>query len=339
MPPPAVLAPPVEVLEELARVRARLDETVPAKQVDRNLLLATWNLRAFGDLNDAWIAPPGTTPARDGRSLAIITEILSRFDVVAIQEVKGNLRALRHLLRALGDDWAFLLTDVTKGAAGNGERMAFLFDTRRVRPSGLASELVLPPEWKDTAIGPAATVTQFARSPYGVSFLSAGRGYRQTFILLTLHVLYGARSEDRLGELGAIAQWVADMARDVNAYDQNLIVLGDFNIDRKGDPGFQAFTSTGLEVPAVLQDLPRTIFDGGKDKFYDQIAWFAGADGVPALSLHHTGKGGHVDVTDLVFAGLTKQQQSWKLSDHYPLWIEFGVQPGDPTIDLREPTP
>ena len=67
--------------------------------------------------------------------------------MVALQEVKGNLRALRDTMKLLGSNWSFILTDVNRGAAGNGERMAYLFDTRRVRLSGLASELVVPKEW------------------------------------------------------------------------------------------------------------------------------------------------------------------------------------------------
>jgi hypothetical protein len=57
--------------------------------------------------------------------------------------LRGNLGALRHLLKVLGDDWGFILTDVTLGPAGNDERQAFLFDTRRVKLSGLACELVV----------------------------------------------------------------------------------------------------------------------------------------------------------------------------------------------------
>jgi hypothetical protein len=40
--------------------------------------------------------------------------------------VRGNLRALRYLVKVLGDDWAFILTDVTQGPGGNNERLAFL---------------------------------------------------------------------------------------------------------------------------------------------------------------------------------------------------------------------
>jgi hypothetical protein len=59
---------------------------------------------------------------------------VQRFDVIAVQEVKGDRRALRDLMKWLGPRWAFMMTDVTLRAAGNNERMAVLFDRRRVEP-------------------------------------------------------------------------------------------------------------------------------------------------------------------------------------------------------------
>ncbi len=76
--------------------------------------------------------------------------------------------------------------------------------------------------------------------------------------------------------------------------------MGDFNIDRKGDALLDAFISTGLDIPADLQDVPRTIFSDPEkpelNKFYDQIAWFMGRNGLPALSLQYT-EGGYFDFT------------------------------------------
>jgi hypothetical protein len=318
--------PPMEVSADLARLRSALDEGVPAKALDRNLLIATWNVRAFGDLTEEWESSEEDTPKRDLHSLHSIAEIVSRFDVVALQEARENLKALRHLVKVLGPNWGLSLTDVTEGAPGNGERMAFLFDTRRVIPSGLACEIVVPEE-RLGAIGPGALNRQFARTPYAVSFRSG----TQTFVLVTLHVLYGQNEEERLPGLKAIAEWLAGWARDVNGWDHNLIALGDFNIDRRGDALHDAFVSTGLDIPADLQNVPRTIFaDPGRpelDKFYDQIAWFTGRNGLPALSLRYS-RGGYFDFTKSALAsrGLTKSQLSWRISDHYPLWAEFSVR-------------
>lgn len=302
---------------EMDDLRRGLDDALPAKVLDRNLIIGSWNIRAFGDFQRRWTGDPDESPKRDMFSLRCIAEVLQRFDVVAIQEIRDNLASLRHVvkyLRSEGDHWGLLLTDVTKGSAGNHERLGFLFDTRKVTLSGLACELVLPPEGGDPA-------NQFARTPYAVAFECGG----QTFILVTLHVLYGSSASEREPELRAIAQWLHDWAKDEHAWHHNLIVMGDFNIDRVGDPRYQAFTETGLRTHPDHAALPATIFHDPEkpDDYahYDQMAWFAG-QGVAPLSLG-VGRGGHFDFRNYVMKAETRNDVSWKLSDHYPLWVEF----------------
>ena len=66
--------PSEEVVADLARLRSALDEKVPAKALDRNLLIATWNVRAFGDLTEKWESSEEDTPKRDLHSLLSIAE-------------------------------------------------------------------------------------------------------------------------------------------------------------------------------------------------------------------------------------------------------------------------
>jgi len=134
------------------------------------------------------------------------------------------------------------------------ERMAFVFDIQRLKPSGLACELVVPQEWLEE-IGDGALQRQFARTPYAVSF----KAEEATFILTTLHVTYGRSSAERIPELVGIARWMRNWADRESAWSHNLIALGDFNIDRQGDPLWAAFTSTGLTVPATLLSCPTFI--------------------------------------------------------------------------------
>ena len=136
----------------------------------------------------------------------------------------------------------------------------------------------------------------------------------------------GRRASDRVGELTAIAEWLAGWANEAAEWGHNLICLGDFNIDRKDDPLFQAFTSTGLTSSPALNNVPRTIFDDpGAGHFYDQIAWFVDDAKGPALSLRCT-NAGSFDFVPLWQQDLTTTQLSWRISDHYPLWVEFSVQ-------------
>jgi endonuclease/exonuclease/phosphatase family metal-dependent hydrolase len=315
--------PPAAVQGDIESLRQYLGSVVPSKRLDENLLIATWNVRGFASLTREWTAGEADSPKRDLRGLLAIGEIIRRFDVVALQEVKGNLRALRDLIKWLGSDWAFLMTDVTAGAAGNSERMAFLYDRRRVEPSGLACELVVPEEWLNE-FGADALRNQFARTPYAVSFRSG----KQTFILVTLHVNYGNKAADRVAELRGIARWMREWADRTNTWSQDLIALGDFNIDRQDDPLWQAFTSTGLTVPDDLERVPRSIFadpdQPTTDKYYDQIAWFDESSGAGGLSMRYR-SGGSVDFLPHVYTDtdLSRSAISFRVSDHYPLWAEF----------------
>lgn len=313
--------PPTEVQDNLNLLKADLDSKIPSKKLDKNLLIATWNIRAFGNLTRKWDSDDDDSPKRDLHSVLCIAEIISRFDVIAIQEVKDNIRALRDTLKVLGKNWSFILTDVNKGKVGNGERMAYLFDTRRVHLSGLAGELVVPEEWEEN-IGEHALSKQFVRSPYAVSFQSN----KHTFILVTLHILYGNSPQSRIEELRGIAKWLYSWADSINAYHQDFIALGDFNIDERGDLLEETFLSEGLYIPPQLQneDITRSIFNA--TKYYDQIAWFNSRGNGPKLSMEFI-NGGNYDFVPYALANRnsTKQSLSWLISDHYPLWAEFKV--------------
>ena len=62
------------VSKKLLALRAQLSRQIPTKTAAETLLLATWNIREFGN-------------KRRNESLHYIAEIISRFDLVALQEV------------------------------------------------------------------------------------------------------------------------------------------------------------------------------------------------------------------------------------------------------------
>jgi len=108
------------------------------------------------------------------------------------------------------------------------------------------------------------------------------------------------------------------------------LVLGDFNTDRLDSPGYQAFTSTGLQVPEDLHTVPRTVTNDnpGLEKFYDQIAWFTSGR-TRQLTMEFI-KAGGFNFTPYLFQNapsLTPTQMSWYVSDHLPLWAEFKASP------------
>jgi len=115
--------PGQRTIEGLLRMRAALDLDIPSKSLDDTLLLASWNLREFGG---------DKSGGREDEPLFYIAEIMSHFDLIAVQEVRDNLDALDRLMNILGRWWKFLVTDVAPGPQGNSERMAFIYDTRKL---------------------------------------------------------------------------------------------------------------------------------------------------------------------------------------------------------------
>jgi endonuclease/exonuclease/phosphatase family metal-dependent hydrolase len=313
--------PPADVAQAQVQLAQALDAQVPGKVLDRNLLVASWNIRVLSRVNPAWTNAAGVSPKRNLADVWAIAEILSRFDVIAVQEVRDDLQALRAIVSSLGPDWSFIVTDVTEGTPGNHERLAFLFDQRRVKLSGLAGELVISDEdLQRLEIG-----RQFARTPYIVSFTSAGN----PLTLATVHVVWGDDPAQRAKEAAALADLLKLTVHDPSPdtpddFRRNLIALGDFNIAKTGDVGYQALVENGLIPDASLSDLPRTIGEtAGKTSAFDQMAWIArpneGALGLDRLS------SGTVVWDQLLALDPPDGDPTYRISDHYPLWVQFAL--------------
>lgn len=314
---------PINTLEDIVRLHQCIEDSkMPQKIVDENLLIGSWNIRNFGAVHESWRDKPDS-PKRNLRSLAYIAEIIRRFDVIAIQEVKSDTSGVRLLLdEFLGPNWGLIVSDVSAGNKGNNERLAYIYDKRRVTPSGLAGEIVLPSEGGDNP------VQQFDRTPYIVGFQTAG----ERFALLTAHIRYGNHPNDRLGEITSLSRYIADEIRDratAGGEEKNLVVLGDFNIDDRGDnPLFQAFVATGLIVPSQLLNLKTTY--STKPKYYDQIAWFMGN-----LDLLTNDRAGVIDFAEKIYRDLGLRQMSYRVSDHFPMWVEFIINRSTEQIAQR----
>ena len=318
----------------LKALRPALAAQIPAKSTNDTLLLATWNIREL----DA-----GRYGPRLDESYFYLAEILSRFDLVAVQELRQSLYPLQRLQRILGSWWDFIVTDVTLGTSGNAERMAYLYDRRKVSFTGLAAELVLPKK-------PGATTEplQFARSPYVAGF-RAGWAY---LTLLTAHIYYGksvAVDPRRLQEITDFAQTVAKNAEKYSTAPQyepgkvsdpgNLIMLGDFNIFNREDVTFKAITNAGFVVPAELQQLPGS--NVARNKHYDQIAYHR-----QLSKMRTTGHAGIFDFYEHVYRDETayagprngrgssfNEWRTYQMSDHLPMWIEFSVDDSEAYLD------
>lgn len=235
-------------VEHLIDLRSQLDKEIPEKTADNTLLLATWNIRQFTD-------------NRRAESYIYIAEILSRFDLIAIQEVKEQRKGLEKVMSILGKNWNYICTDVTEGDKGNGECIAFLYDTNKVSFKNMAGEIVLP---SDSLIDDM----QFARTPFCVSFQA---GWFK-FNIATVHIFYGdvSKKEDlerRRKEILTLGKFLSARAQ---KEEFNYVVLGDFNIPKAGDQYMTALEESGFTIPSRIKKHPT---DLGETKHYDQIAF------------------------------------------------------------------
>ena len=68
--------PPAGVQADIDSLPKYLAEALPSRRLDENLLIASWNLRAFSSLTREWTAEDGDSPKRDLRGLRVIGEII-----------------------------------------------------------------------------------------------------------------------------------------------------------------------------------------------------------------------------------------------------------------------
>ena len=239
--------------EQFAEVR------FPIKKTSESLILGTWNIRNFDD--DRFNYGP-----RTAESLHYIAEILSRFDIVAVQEICADLAPLDRLMGLLGRQYDYIMTDVThSGLGGNKERLGFIYDQDKVNFKGVAGEIVLPD--KMLIGGSPDKKRQFSRTPFGVEFQA---GWFK-FLFSTVHIYYGKSSKNspqyarRVKEINAVAKY---LSKEAKASDSNQILVGDFNILKSGSAGFNALTENGFTTVQNRQGSNRD-----RTKFYDQISF------------------------------------------------------------------
>ena len=252
----------VRVVERLLDLRKQLKAQIPEKTATQTLLLATWNIREFGE-------------NRLPESAYYIAEIIDHFDIVVIQEVNSKeLGGLESVLAILGDNWSYVMSDGVEGSAGGTEAMAFVYNTNKVKFTGLAGEIVLPNDKLMDGV-------QFARTPFMVSFRAGWFDFK----LCTVHIYYGSDTVDgiyqrRLKEIRTVSDF---LLKRQDSDDVSYILLGDFNIpDTKGEY-FNALveerykTKGGAEKSKdkfyIPEEIRRHPTDLGHVNHYDQIAF------------------------------------------------------------------
>lgn len=324
------------VIDHLSALRKSIAESIPRKSASDTLLLATWNIRDF-DSNKFGHGP------RLKESFHYIAEVISAFDLVAIQEVNEDMRPFEKVMDLLGPAWRYIATDITEGPSGNGERMVFVFDSNKVQFKHIAGEIVLP---KSALV---EGVHQPARSPFLVRFQS---GWFK-FNLCTVHSYFGDDSGDgyerRVAEIDAVAKFLKKRA---DSDGQNYIMLGDMNVVSPEDRTMKALKKHKFILPAELtldNNALRWVSNMKGDKHYDQIAFLVRKDelelapGEKSAGVFNFYKSvfkenQHEEYAEVGAATgswptaetarkkyYKDEWRSWQISDHLPLFVELKI--------------
>jgi endonuclease/exonuclease/phosphatase family metal-dependent hydrolase len=280
------------------------------KSNKNNLRVATWNIANLGEQD------------RQIEHLQILAEIISWFDLVAVQETKEDSEHFQNVVQLLSKSYKFILSD----ASGNNERLCFIYNSRKIKVLEEVAELAIPPsDYSDIRLdGNEAKFSGFDRSPYMVSF----EANNFSFVLLNVHLYFGAESqrasiERRCLEAYCVGRWADLRSRSKYSFTQNSFALGDFNLPKvdKDDPVYKALVARGLQLP---EHTSRVYSNLNNDQAYDQIAFLPGLKS--RIKSH-----GIFDFDNAAFAEIyqTKTPAEFRgymryyLSDHRPMWIEL----------------
>lgn len=308
----------------LKELRKRIaSANIPPSRLDKTFNLATWNIREFGRRK------------RRTPSIHYIAEILSQFDLIAITEVRSDLSDLNRVLEILGPYWDIVVSDFGMDRGGNKERIAYVFDKRMIRFTGLAAEADAPrvPVSEDGRSRLWNTADGWWRAPYMASFEAGSFD----FVVIAVHIRWGAGVADRRPALRALGEWVARRSKHPFATDSDFILMGDFNIPSRRSSAYRALIGddTGLQLPAKLANIKGTNLS--QKNTYDQILPNAAGAGQKRFS----NAGGVLDFYQGDWRALypssshrpsSKNRFTYELSDHLPLWLQIDTDIVDPHL-------
>jgi len=334
----------VRTAKRLLALRQKLRSEVTERAGRNSLLIATWNLRDF-DSNRFGHGP------RLRESFYYIAEIISAFDLVALQEVNRNLDALEALLAILGPEWDYITTDAIESATGSEERIAFVFRQSRLMFRKIAGEIVLP---GGQSTAPRGGMTEgnetaelaFQRAPFLAAFQAAG-GFN--FNLCALHLRYdGLKSqqlERHIARLETIGRFLKDRQ---DREREDYILLGDFGVGAPSDLFSRVLERYGFDVPEALTRRRASL---DPQHYYDQIAFrfvedrleLAGSGAFrPFDAVFRDNEEDFAAYHDLMPAEkaadlwnggpqgyYASQWRTWQISDHLLLWVALKVDFSD----------
>ena len=231
----------------------------------------------------------------DDKRWDFLKRFISRYDLLAIQEVMDDLSGIRRLKKELGSKYELIVSDTTgaiPGARGLRERLAFLYRPDRIELNELTSDITYDRSvvidtlkqdidvWKKFFKDFDETNKQreqegkksyglsdvehpkfitFIRTPLCAAFSIKAKGSADPveFLAINAHLLYGQSEAERTREFFALLKWLVQRAKQSKRmYYKNMVLFGDLNMD------FESPESRYSDIVKLLIELNSNLLTG-----------------------------------------------------------------------------
>ncbi len=264
---------------------AILTASIPDRVADR-ILIGSFNIQRLGPskLADPWI-------------MNKLADVISRFDVIALQEITSKdqrtLPQLVELVNRAGANYAYTISPrIGRESTGYFEQYAFVYDASRIRGGPNFCYVV-----QDDA-------DVLHREPFVGRFETTGTQQPFSFTLINIHT-----DPDEISiELDVLADVFVNV-RQFEYPEDDVLLLGDLNaapdkLQKLGRiPGFAP----------LINGLPT---NSRKNKTLDNIL----AD--RQFTREFTGRAGTIDLEQMFRIQMNDAE---RISDHVPIWAEFSI--------------
>lgn len=270
------LSGPQEPVPQAGRDGTAVDQT--------SVRLATFNIQVFG------VAKLKRTAA-----MSVLSQIVRRFDVVAVQEVRAKDQSVVprfvSLINASGSSYAHVLGP-RLGRSSSKEQYAYIYNRERIELLKNSVYTIHDPR------------DYLHREPLVARFRVRGPPVHRalTFTLINIHT----DPDEVVQEINVLDNVFDAVRRDASRED-DVIMLGDFNADEKhyGELG---------RMPGLKWAIAGQNTNTRMTRAYDNILF----DG--RATSEFTGRSG---VLNLMREFRLSQDQALVVSDHMPVWAEF----------------
>ena len=254
------------------------------KQEAGSIKIASFNIQVFGQ-----------SKINKPEVMDVLSKIIKKFDIVAIQEVRNKeqnvIPTLLNLVNDADTKYDYVISE-RLGRTGSKEQHAFVYNTKTVDLISESSYVVADPE------------DVFEREPF-VAFFRSGNF---DFKLVNNHI----KPEDVSAELRQLAVVINDIYD--SSSEKDVIVLGDMNADGSYFDEDNLVVMFPLWIQLIGNDGDTTV--AISDNTYDRMMTRD-----TTANVEYTGKSG-VFRWDAEY-GVTDNSFIKKVSDHYSVYAEF----------------